>query len=46
MMRLHTPSGQARARRFYEREGWQAAGAHAADAVLGLETVEYRRRLP
>lgn len=46
MMRLHTPSAQARARRFYEREGRQATGTQAADAVLGLETVEYRRRLP
>jgi GNAT superfamily N-acetyltransferase len=46
VMRLHTPSGQARARRFYEREGWWATATHAADPVLGLETVEYRRCLP
>lgn len=45
-MRLHTPSGQARARRFYEREGWWVTATRAADPVLGLETVEYRRRLP
>lgn len=45
-MRLYTPSGQARARRFYEREGWRATGTHTVHADLGLEMVEYRRRLP
>jgi hypothetical protein len=39
------PSGQARARRFYEREGWQAAG-ELFDNPLGLLLVEYRRGLP
>jgi GNAT superfamily N-acetyltransferase len=36
----------ARARRFYEREGWHAAGAPELAPGLGLELVEYRRSLP
>jgi GNAT superfamily N-acetyltransferase len=44
-MRLFTPSGQARARRFYEREGWTRTGREL-DIAGGLATVEYRRRLP
>jgi GNAT superfamily N-acetyltransferase len=41
-MRLVTPAGQARARRFYEREGW-SAGEPFDDRELGLAIVEYRR---
>jgi predicted N-acetyltransferase YhbS len=44
VMRLFTPAGQARARRFYERAGWVAA-APVEDAELGLALVEYRRSL-
>jgi GNAT superfamily N-acetyltransferase len=44
-IRLFTPSGQARARRFYEREGWGLVGEQVENA-LGLPVVEYRRGLP
>lgn len=44
-IRLFTPAGQARARRFYEREGWSAVG-EPADSPLGLQLIEYRRGLP
>jgi GNAT superfamily N-acetyltransferase len=44
-LRLFTPAGQARARRFYEREGWVAAGAPFDDPAPGLPLVEYRRAL-
>ena len=40
-MRLATPTGHPRARRFYEREGW-TAGAVLPDEPIGLELVEYR----
>ena len=43
-MRLFTPAGQARARRFYEREGWVAGETLDGDA-LGLDVVEYRLAL-
>jgi GNAT superfamily N-acetyltransferase len=43
-MRLFTPEGQARARRFYEREGWTLHGA-PFDGGLGIPLVEYRREL-
>jgi GNAT superfamily N-acetyltransferase len=43
-MRLFTPEGQARARRFYEREGWTVHGA-PFDGGLGIPLVEYRREL-
>jgi hypothetical protein len=33
----------ARARRFYEREGWRPAGDPHDDPVPGLSMVEYRR---
>jgi GNAT superfamily N-acetyltransferase len=42
--RLHTPAGHARARRFYERRGWQSSGQIAV--WRGLPVAEYRRRLP
>jgi len=44
-MRLETPAGQARARAFYEREGWRVAGEPVYAPMLGLEIVEYRRPL-
>ena len=44
-MRLFTPGGQARARRFYEREGWSLARPPAFDERIGLEIAEYRRAL-
>jgi GNAT superfamily N-acetyltransferase len=43
-MRLFTPAGQARARRFYEREGW-TPGEPFEDSEFGMALVEYRRRL-
>ena len=43
-MRLFTPEGQARARRFYEREGWAQHG-EPFEAGLGIPLVEYRREL-
>ena len=43
-MRLFTPAGQARARRFYEREGW-TGGAPFDDDTFGMPLVEYRREL-
>jgi GNAT superfamily N-acetyltransferase len=42
-VRLFVAAGQARARRFYEREGWVAAGPPFDDPVPGLTMVEYRR---
>jgi GNAT superfamily N-acetyltransferase len=44
-MRLETPSGHARARAFYEREGWRRSGEPEYAPTLGLEVVEYRRDL-
>jgi len=40
-MRLFTPAGQRRARRFYEREGFQRVGQEQ-DLGLALPTLEYR----
>jgi len=45
-MRLFTPAEQARARRFYERQGWSAAAEPFHDDDTGLRMVEYRRALP
>ncbi len=44
-MRLFTPAGQARARRFYEREGWRAVGEEFEVPAIGLALVEYRYAL-
>ena len=44
-MRLGTPFGQARARRFYEREGWSVEGPVLEDTAFGLPMVEYFRPL-
>lgn len=41
--RLYCAAGYARARRFYEREGWQVAGDPFPEPSYGgLELVEYR----
>ena len=40
--RLFTPEAQARARRFYEREGWRPAGPARWEERLGMSLVEYR----
>ncbi len=39
--RLFTPQGQARARRFYEREGWRLI-AERDDGHFGMPLAEYR----
>ena len=44
-IRLYTPHGAARARAFYEREGWEQAGRAFPEPLLGLDLVEYRRAL-
>jgi len=44
-MRLFTPDGQARARAFYEREGFEAVGPPAFDPKIGFEVVQYARGL-
>lgn len=44
VMRLFVPAGQARARRFYERERFSPMGA-PFDPGLGMPVVEYRRTL-
>jgi GNAT superfamily N-acetyltransferase len=40
-MRLWTPRGARRARRFYEREGWAPSGREREQTPSGLATVEY-----
>lgn len=44
-MQLYTPAGQARARAFYEREGWRVDGGAFPEPLLDLELVRYRRPL-
>jgi GNAT superfamily N-acetyltransferase len=44
-MRLHTPAEHARARRFYEREGWCAPAPAFYEPMLGLTLVTYRTDL-
>ncbi|WP_187369254.1 GNAT family N-acetyltransferase [Baekduia soli] len=44
-MRLTTPGGQGRARRFYEREGWRADGPPSEDEAFGMPTIQYVRDL-
>jgi len=44
-IRLYTPSGAARARAFYVREGWEQHGRAFGEPLLGLDLVEYRRAL-
>lgn len=45
-MLLWTLEGAARARRFYEREGWTVTGRVHRDSGFGLPTVEYSRAIP
>ena len=44
-MRLFAAAGQARARRFYEREGWTAAGPSGDRRASGCRWSEYRRAI-
>jgi GNAT superfamily N-acetyltransferase len=44
-MRLFTPALNSRARSFYSREGWETDGVAVYEAMLGLDIVQYRRRL-
>ena len=44
-IRLFTPGEHARARRFYEREGWRLEGEPRYEPGLALVLVEYRRTL-
>ena len=44
-MRFFTPRDQARARAFYEREGFAHTGWEALEEALGLVLVEYAREL-
>ena len=44
-MRLFAAAGQARARRFYEREGWTQRDEPFHDEAFGMAVVEYRRAL-
>ena len=44
-MRLFTPAEHARARRFYEREGWLQRGEPFDEPRLGMALVEYRYAL-
>jgi GNAT superfamily N-acetyltransferase len=44
-IRLYTPHGAARARAFYEREGWSLVPPAFAEPLLGLDLVEYRHDL-
>jgi GNAT superfamily N-acetyltransferase len=42
--RLYTPADQARARRFYEREGWKLRVDRYFDPKIGFDIVEYALR--
>ena len=44
-LRLNTPQPQARARRFYEREGFTTTGVPLADDRFGMPMLEYVRAL-
>jgi GNAT superfamily N-acetyltransferase len=44
-MRLWTPEGACRARRFYEREGWTLTGRVHRHSDFGVPTVEYCRSI-
>jgi GNAT superfamily N-acetyltransferase len=41
--RLRTPAGQARARRFYERSGWETDGVAVFEERIDLELLDYTR---
>ena len=44
-IRLFTPADHARARRFYEREGWTPRGDRFFEEPIGLDLIEYRVEL-
>jgi peroxiredoxin/GNAT superfamily N-acetyltransferase len=44
-MALWTPRDSGRARRFYEREGWEPSGRQQPDSPMGLALVEYVKTL-
>jgi GNAT superfamily N-acetyltransferase len=44
-LRLFTPAGHGRGRRFYEREGWTLSREPFDDERFGMPLVEYRRTL-
>ena len=44
-MRLFTPAAQARARRFYEREGWKPVGGPVDAPGFGMPLTELRRAI-
>jgi GNAT superfamily N-acetyltransferase len=44
-IRLYAAEGQARARRFYEREGWERSGPPAELPGFRMPVVEYRRAI-
>ena len=44
-MRLYVPELHARARRFYEREGWRLERDGVTEIQIGLDLVELRRDL-
>jgi diamine N-acetyltransferase len=44
-MRLFTPVAQARARRFYEREGWEPVGGPVDAPGFGMPLAEFRRAI-
>ena len=44
-MRLFTPEGQARARAFYERHGFDAVGPAAFDPNIGFNVMQYAQAL-
>lgn len=44
-IQLYTPALQARARAFYERQGWTTDGVVTFEAMIGLDLVRYVRSL-
>jgi hypothetical protein len=44
-MQLYTPALQARARAFYERQGWSTDGVMTFEPMMGLDLVRYTRGL-
>lgn len=42
-LRLWTPRGAVRARRFYEREGWTRTGEERQEPAVELPVIEYER---
>jgi hypothetical protein len=44
-MRLYTPAGQARARAFYSREGFEQVGGEQHNSAFGFPMVELVRQV-